>query len=608
MKLNFAKTFFLLYFIIISISSIEEDDLIDLTDYKYPLANDSSTLYIPILATNDLHGGIFPSQFSDSNRKKFLNGGANYLYSYKKILKEEWGDRLIWIDGGDQFQGTMECMLSKCLIMKDFYNKAGLDGIALGNHDFDYTIEYLMDYVKQMDFPLIVANVKEKKTGKYIYETWDNVVAYKIFEYNVTKEGKEGLIRIGVIGLATIGTYTSTSTNISIYDITNYVDETIKWNNYLRDVEKVDAVIVLPHFGPRCTSDGAAKYELKMWQKTTSQSSCEANQEIMAYLKSLKDNNVLIDGIVAAHVHDIVHHWIEDIPIVESSGADYFNILYLAFTYNTKEKKYKINNNKITIEGPVPICEKLWPDTKNCEYKFKDSTQMKNFKFHGTKVELDQEMKQVLEYWEKFVLEKIANNIGEADEEIKTVDSGESVLANFVNDVGRIVTGSDICFYNSGGIRSTWHKGPINEIDLFKMFPFNNTWVTFEMTGEEVFHMFQVLDNTYFYPSSGLIHTYKETQKPDYKQYTIKSLRLYNGFEEKPLDFKKTYKICTNDFLAEGGSRMKHVREWYKELRNRVDIGIIREKIGNFMKQMKGHLRVNKFVDENYPRYIIENY
>ena len=85
MKLNFSKTFFLLYFIIISVSSIEEDDLIDLTDYKYPSVNDSSTLYIPILATNDLHGGIFPSQFSDSKRNKFLNGGANYLYSYKKI-------------------------------------------------------------------------------------------------------------------------------------------------------------------------------------------------------------------------------------------------------------------------------------------------------------------------------------------------------------------------------------------------------------------------------------------------------------------------------------------------------------------------------------------
>ena len=608
MKLNFSKTFFLLYFIIISISSIEEDDLIDLTDYKYPSVNDSSTLYIPILATNDLHGGIFPSQFSDSKRNKFLNGGANYLYSYKKILKEEWGDRLIWLDGGDQFQGTMECMLSNCLIMKDFYNKAGLNGIALGNHDFDYTVEYLMDYVKKMNFSLIVANVKEKETNKYIYETWENVLAYKIFEYNVTRKGKEGLIKIGVIGLATTGTYTSTSTNISRFDITDYVEETKKWNNYLRNEEKVDAVIVLPHFGPKCSADGAAKYKLRMWEKSTFQSSCEANYEIMSYLKSLKENNILIDGIVAAHVHDVVHHWIEDIPIVESSGADYFNILYLAFTYNSKEKKYKINNNKIQIEGPIPICEKLWTDTKNCEYKFEDSTQMKNFKFHGTKIELDQEMKEVLQYWENLVIEKIKNNIGEADEEINMEGSGESVLANFVNDVGRIITGSDICFYNSGGIRSTWHIGPINEIDLFKMFPFNNSWITFEMTGEEVFHMFQVLDNTYFYPSSGLIHTYKETQKTTYKQYTIKSLRLYNGFEEKPLDFKKTYKICTNDFLAEGGSRMSHVREWYKELRNRVDIGIIREKIGAYMKKMKGHLRKDKFVDENYPRYIIENY
>ena len=29
-----------------------------------------------------------------------------------------------------------------------------------------------------------------------------------------------------------------------------------------------------------------------------------------------------------------------------------------------------------------------------------------------------------------------------------------------------------------------------------------------------------------------------------------------------------------------------------KELRNRVDIGIIREKIGAYMKKMKGHLRI----------------
>ena len=606
MRLNFSKSLYILSIIIISISSIEENDLIDLTDYTYPNVNDSGYVYIPILSTNDLHGGIFPSQFTDSNKKRFLNGGANYLYSYKEILKEEWGNRLIWIDGGDQFQGTMECMLSDCLIMKDYYNKAGLDGITLGNHDFDYGYEYLKDYVKKMNFPLIVANVYDNEEKKYIYETWDNVKAYQIFEIPIDRPGKEGIIKIGVIGLATKASYTSTASNISRFDIRDYVEETVKWNDYLRNEENVDAVLVLPHFGPMCSNDGAAKYVLKMRNSEESQKPCETKQEIMAYLKALQDRNLTkngIDGVVAAHVHDIVHHWINGFPVVESSGADYFNILYLAFSYNTKEKKYKISSNKIQIEGPVPICEKIWPDSKNCEYKYEDSTQMKNFLFHKKEVKLDPEMKKTLEYWENLILEKVNNVLAEADEEITQVSNKESVLANFVNDVGRIVTQSDICFYNSGGIRSTWHRGPINEIDLFKMFPFNNSWVRFEMTGEEVFHMFQVIDQYYFYPSSGLIHTYTKLKS----EYDVKSLRIYDGFDEKPLDFKKTYKVCTNDFLANGGSRMKYVRTWYKELRNFENIGITRELIGTFLKKMKGHIRIEKFVDENYPRYIIEN-
>ena len=125
----------------------------------------------PILSTNDLHGGIFPEKFADSNRQRYSYGGANYIYSYKKILKEEWGNRLLWFDAGDQFQGTMECMLSKCNIMKDYYNKAGLDGITLGNHDFDYGIDYLKKFIKEQNFPVICTNIKEQESNKYISDT-----------------------------------------------------------------------------------------------------------------------------------------------------------------------------------------------------------------------------------------------------------------------------------------------------------------------------------------------------------------------------------------------------------------------------------------------------
>ena len=59
----------------------------------------------------------------------------------------------------------MECMLSDGKIMREYYNNVGLDGIGLGNHDFDYGLDYLRDFVKEQKFPLLVANVKNNKSG-----------------------------------------------------------------------------------------------------------------------------------------------------------------------------------------------------------------------------------------------------------------------------------------------------------------------------------------------------------------------------------------------------------------------------------------------------------
>ena len=82
---------------------------------------------------------------------------------------------------------------------------------------------------------------------------------------------------------------------------------------------------------------------------------------------------------------------------------------------------------------------------------------------------------------------------------------------------------------------------------------------------------------------------------------------MFDGFEEKPLIPQKTYKICTNDFLANGGSGMGEVRKWYKELRSKKDFGIVRELVRDFLKLMKGKIRKDKFIDEKYSRINFEN-
>ena len=401
--------------------------------------------------------------------------------------------------------------------------------------------------------------------------------------------------------MATKTSPSQTSTDLSSLTFEDYYQVTKKWEKHLRDTEKVHAVLLLTHFGPNCENDKEDKMILQMRDSSIHQRECKESEEIMSFLEQIKnDSEMQIDGVIAAHVHDIVHHWISDIPVIESSGSDYFNVLYLPFRIN--KDVITLQTNKIVIEGPVPVCEKLWPDSKNCEYKYDNSSIMEDFIFHDRAVNIDQDLLNELKKWNDIIDKKIENNLCETKDEMFIDDVKETLLTNFVNDIGRIITDSDICFFNLGGIRSTWHRGNINEIDLFKMFPFNNTWVRFEMTGEEVYHMFQNLAGSVIYPFSGTLQTFSYINK----YYTMKNLLIWDGEVEKPLEPKKTYKVCTNDFLANGGSGMGKVRKWYPELRNRKDFGIIRELLYNFLKKMKP-ITKEKFVDENYPRITIDS-
>ena len=573
-------------------------DIINLSDYKYPEKESSDKLVrIAILGTNDFHGGIFPTQYSDSNNKKYKNGGAINLYSYAKILKQQWESQILWLDGGDQFQGTMECMLSDCNIMKDYFNKVGLDAIGLGNHDFDYGLDYLKKYIEQQNYPVLAANVKNNKSSKYLYEEWKNVKPYEVYKLT-TKEN----IKIGVIGLATKTSASQTSTDISSLTFEDYYTTTKKWVQYLRNTENVDAVLLLTHFGPKCENENEEKMKLQMRDVNTQQRECKETEEIMTFLEQIKnDETIQIDGVVASHVHDIVHHWISGIPVIESSGSDYFNVMYLPFRVN-KDGSVSLQSNKIVIEGPIPVCEKIWPDSKNCAYKYEDSSAMESFKFHDRLVSVDEDLSNDFKFWSDIINKKLENELSETKDDMYIDNVKETLLTNFVNDVGKIITDSDICFFNLGGIRSTWYKGAINEIDLFRMFPFNNTWIRFEMTGKEVYHMFQNLAGNAIYPNSGTLQTFYYLNKV----YTLKNLLLWDGFEEKPLEPQKTYKICTNDFLANGGSGMGKVRKWYTELRNKKDFGIIRETLYKYLKNIKP-ITKEKFVDENYPRITIDN-
>jgi hypothetical protein len=68
-----------------------------------------------------------------------------------------------------------------------------------------------------------------------------------------------------------------------------------------------------------------------------------------------------IDGVVQGHRHKFSHHFIQGVPVMGTiNGGYYFNILYLKF-YN-----FKVYER--LIEGPVPVCERVFSNLNTCGY------------------------------------------------------------------------------------------------------------------------------------------------------------------------------------------------------------------------------------------------
>ena len=98
-----------------------------------------------ILHTNDVHCG-----FEE-------NIGYDGLSLYKKELESEY-DNVFLVDSGDSIQGAPIGSISKGQEITKFMNYVGYDVVTLGNHEFDFGVDALMDCVEAFDGTYVCAN------------------------------------------------------------------------------------------------------------------------------------------------------------------------------------------------------------------------------------------------------------------------------------------------------------------------------------------------------------------------------------------------------------------------------------------------------------------
>ncbi len=542
---------------------------LNITDYGYPQPDneDANSYRIAILGTNDIHGSVFPLTIhSQSNNITYSYGGLEYLASYVRILREEWKERFLWLDGGDQFQGAIESKISNGSIITDFFNAIKVNGSAIGNHEWDYGQPYLYKRLESANWVYLAANIINNVTSAT--EFLPNTKTARLLTV--------GKVKVGIIGLSTIETPFTTSGDLTNITFVDYRDVVINLSNFLRS-QGANAIVLTCHVGMRCPNDGAAKYILQVRDKNSTQAQCTVQDEVAVLLNSLDEG--VVDAVVAGHIHDVAHHWINGVPVVQNvNGGYYTNVIYLNFDKDT----LKLKRNDILLEGPLPVCEKVFTNTRKCNYltktELENAGKLTKYSFHNQVVKSDTSLEVLFQKWWNAV-KPYKVSIATTDETLQRDSKKESILGNFVADCLRIKANADISVFNDGSLRSIWFPGDILVESVWNMFPFDNTIVSFEMTGSEVKRMMAVLQGG----KKGFYHTSGLTQNVTTNPNALSSIQLYNNTQ---LIDDKTYVIASNDFMLHGGDDFKDVVSWYAE-RNVKNFGLARTQLIDYLQEVK---------------------
>ena len=593
--MKYIKFFFLIS--IINLSKLN-DDIIDISQYEYPKPIDTEDEYnIAILGTNDIHGAYFPSLVNLTNLNiTYYSGGLVYMGKYINLLREEWKEQFIWLDAGDQFQGALENNISDGSIITDFYNIMNLTDATFGNHEWDFGREFIEKRMNESNFNYIIGNLQEISTRKK--EFLPKQLRTKII--NV------GKIKVGIIGLTTVQTPITSAANLTDIDFLDYSRVIEELSTDLRN--KTDVIILLAHFGMDCSKQlHDIIYTLKMHNSSSNYSDCSNDAELYILLKNLKKG--LIDVVVSGHTHQIVHQWVFNYPVISSiNNGKYSNIMYLSFKKDS-DGKYKYLPEKTLIEGPLPICDKVFNKTLHCntidESKIEEEGDLVNYKFHNIKITKESKLDNLTNKWEEKLEKYKKEIIAISDGPLQHKRNNETALGNLMTNIMKSLTKSDIAIMNSGGFRTVWSEGGISVADIYNMFPFNNFIVSFEMTGLEIKRMLKIIQkgNFAFYPTSGD----KETVLIHQNKKNLIDVVLFDGLYEIPIINDKNYTVSTLDFcIINGGDDFADVVSWYK-LRKLIKYGDTKSNIIRYLKSMK-YIYTKNLIDKKNPRLrIIED-
>jgi 2',3'-cyclic-nucleotide 2'-phosphodiesterase / 3'-nucleotidase / 5'-nucleotidase len=231
------------------------------------------TVVLRVLTTGDLHGAVLP--------------GAVALGAAMDSLAAECGCQTLRLDAGDAMQGTPLADEAAGRPVVEVLNHLGYAAAALGDHDFDWSLDVLRRRAGESRYPWLAANLFDSATGRR--PEW--AVPYRI-------------LPVGGMSVAVIGYITAETKVVLAPERTRglrFGEGELTIHDVLGEVaaRKPALTILLAHAGGACDS-------------------VVCTGEIVRLADELRGKGV--DLIVAGHTHQVWATRVEGIPIVEAGS------------------------------------------------------------------------------------------------------------------------------------------------------------------------------------------------------------------------------------------------------------------------------------------------
>ena len=453
--------------------------------------------------------------------------GYSKLSAMKKELKQTY-EHVGVVSCGDYIQGSSLGAISRGEYIIELMNLVGYDAVTLGNHEFDFRLDRLEELVAMMATKPVCCNFQE------IGEDTSYFDPYKIVSY--------GDVDIAYIGITTPSTISSSSSAQFKDENGNYkysfnpttLYEVVQENIDAAEAEGADYIIAISHIG-------------------------YAEDEIYGDLEDVEDlikNTDGLDVVLDAHSHSVI----EGMEITDKEG----NEVLLSSTGTKFE-----NIGKLTISDGEITTELI-----------------KTEDYQGTDPIVDAKLNEINGEYATLGERKVAFSqvdlITHDADGNRLVRTSETNLGNLCADAVRYAMDADVGYMNGGGLRAAIQNGDITFNDLLSVFPFNNTVVLAEVSGQTLKDMMEMavmswpnedgcfphLSGIAFsvntaIPSSVVVNELEEFVEisGEYRVYDIEVFDKETGKYE-PLSLSKTYTLAaSNYFLLEYGSGMTMLKD-----------------------------------------------